>query len=331
MEAEIVTHCGECHEPGGIAGSPFLAGPDRYESIVAWPGIVVKDPAQSSMVTWSVSGGGHTGTNLDTIDGDLLARVRAWLEVEAASVGDETGPSPHVDPFAPIMGFNAVYLSTIDPALQGVAITFMAEELTPTTLKLGALNVYTTAQTGLHVVHPVFAVYPAAGEPEADPVDSFSGLDQRFPESTGEPLGAGVLILTNWQAGAKLGIGFEVIEPWSEGSGEGGAGGGSGAGCVALEEFDVAARPQFQQRCATCHGGNNGQATAAVDMSELATSSAAACSQIKNRVNLATPIMSQIFIVTDPTGNSAHPFKFGGDQSQFSTFRTQVTTWIEAE
>ena len=81
----------------------------------------------------------------------------------------------------------------------------------------------------------------------------------------------------------------------------------------------------------TCHGGNNGQATAAVDMSKLGSDDAAACAQIKNRVNTADPPSSQLFVTTDPNGNAAHPYKFNGDDQAFADFQDAVTQWIMAE
>jgi cytochrome c553 len=331
IEAELVTACGACHDAGGIGDAPFLAGPDRYKSVLTWPGVVVVDPAESLFITYSVSGSGHNGTNLDTVSGDLLGRTKAWLAAEAASITTTPDDSPHVEPFTPILGFNAVYLTSIDPALNGVAITFTAEELTPTTLKLDGLTVHTTSMTGVHLIHPVFGVYPKGAPAEADPVDSFAGLDTYFPESTSLSLGSGTLILTNWAPEAKLGLAFETCAPWTENGGDGGGGGGITGGCNDVTSFDDNATPQLQQRCVSCHGGSNPQATAAVDMSDLATDSAAACAQVKNRVNLTTPANSQVFIVTDPGGNAAHPFKFNGDANAFNDFRNDLTVWIQAE
>lgn len=333
IEQELVDNCKLCHEPGGIGDAPFLAPPDRYASVLAWPGIVVKNVDESLFLTYAITGSGHQGTQIDSIPG-LEDKVREWLEAESDAISDPIEEDvPHIDPITPILGFNAIYLTPLDDALTGVAITFTAEELTATSLKLSDIQVHTTSQTGIHIVHPVFAVYPKGKAGDADPVDSFATLDEKYGETVSAPLGVGLLILTNWEKDAKIGIGFEVAEPYSEGGGEGGGGGGGGTagGCGAQTEFDASAKPQFQNRCFSCHGGGNPNATAAVDMSDLQTDSAAACAQIKNRVNPADPPQSQIFITTDPQGNAAHNFKFGGDAGQFNTFRDQVSIWIEAE
>ncbi|MFO0555849.1 MAG: hypothetical protein U0271_46155 [Polyangiaceae bacterium] len=335
LEADLVTTCATCHEPNGIGDAPFLAPPDRYASILAWPGIVVKNPQESLLLTYAVTGGGHSGSNLDTASNMLLERVTDWLTAEAANIADPIEEAkPHIDPITPILGFNAIYLTPLDPDLEGVAITFTAEELTDTSLKLSDIEVHATSKSGVHVVHPVFAVYPKGKPADADPVDSFADLDTRYDEGTSGPLGVGILILTNWAPEAKVGIGFELVEPYSSMTGTGGAGGGTvgpGGGCSNLAAFEANAKPQLNQRCFGCHGGNNGQATAAVDMSALNNDSAAACAQVLNRVNPNDPPSSQIFITTDPQGNAAHPFKFGGDANQFSAFRDQLTTWIQAE
>ena len=77
--------------------------------------------------------------------------------------------------------------------------------------------------------------------------------------------------------------------------------------------------------------GGNGQASAALDMSELANDAAKACAQVKNRVNPADPPASQIFITTNPNGNAAHPYKFGGIADTFNNFRSGLSIWIAAE
>jgi hypothetical protein len=66
-------------------------------------------------------------------------------------------------------------------------------------------------------------------------------------------------------------------------------------------------------------------------MTALTSDPAAACSQIKNRVSPASAGSSQLFITTDPAGNAAHPFKFGGDSGKFDAFKQSVSQWISAE
>jgi hypothetical protein len=66
-------------------------------------------------------------------------------------------------------------------------------------------------------------------------------------------------------------------------------------------------------------------------MSGLGSDDAAACAQVKNRVDLENPGASQVFVNTDPGGNAAHPFKFAGSVAQWEAFKADLGVWIEAE
>ncbi len=134
-----------------------------------------------------------------------------------------------------------------------------------------------------------------------------------------------------WAANAKLSVAFQVIEPISSEVGDGGVEGGVAGGCKDVGAFMANAQQLLQQNCVGCHGGGNAGAKGAVDMSSLGADPAAACAQVKNRVNPDDAAQSQIFITTDPGGNAAHPYKFGGNGGNFSAFRTQVSQWITAE
>ncbi len=338
MEPQLMQSCGTCHDIGGIADTPFLAQkPTRYQSMVSWPGFVRRDPALSQLLTYPVSGGGHSsGVNLDSpqFADTLLPKVKAWLEAEAEtfnapapSDAADANQGPALEPFVPILGFNAIYLGPIGPDFEGMAVTFTAELLGEGTLELANIEVHPTSKKGVHMVHPLFTVYPKGAEPDPDPVDSFSNVDQTFlPGQSGE-LGPGTVVLVNWKADARLGLVFETIEVNAPAEPDGGTMEG---GCKALDAFNNNAKTRFQV-CTNCHGGGNGQAVAAVDMSKLNSDPAAACAQIKNRVTPADPPNSQIFITTDPGGNAAHPYKFGGNAGTFGTFRNDVSVWIAAE
>jgi cytochrome c553 len=330
LEEELFSACGACHDAGGIANTPFLAGPDRYKSILSWPGIVTKPASLSLFHSWSVTGGGHSGFNLDS-NPSLQEACTAWLEEEAKGIGDpvvETGPS--IPPIAPILGFNAMYLDALGAQYIGMALTFNANELTATTLQLTDLEVHPTAKLGVHLVHPLFVVFPKGGaQPEPDPIDSFSNVDTYFDTGEAALLGPGTLVLTNWAAGAKLSVAFEKIEPFSSEVPDGGEGGTTG-GCLDVNSFLANAQGPLGA-CTGCHGGQNGGATGAVDMSELQSDPPSACSQVRNRINPNDPPQSQLFITTDPGGNATHPFKFNGDPNAFNAFMASVSVWITAE
>jgi len=338
LEPTFYTSCGPgCHEAGGIADAPFLSGPDRYQSVTSWPNFIVKDPTQSKLVTYPVSGPQHPYKKLDQppLDTTLFPQIKAWLAAEAAAIVTAGAPDaggPFVQPFAPIMGFNAVYLTPLGPGLTGMALTFNADLITAGALELTDIEVHPTATNGLHVVHPLFAVNPVGLPADPDPVDSFSNVDQYFAAGASGVLGPGTLILTNWQTNAKLSLAFQTLELVSAATADAGAEGGpAGGGCKDVASFTTNAQPELQNNCFTCHGGANAQAMGAVDMSKLTSDPAAACAQVRNRVSPATPAQSQIFVTTDPGGNAAHPYKFGGSSSKFDAFKTSMTQWIQAE
>jgi mono/diheme cytochrome c family protein len=331
LEPELISNCVACHGPGD---TPFLAGNDVYKTITAWPGMITQDPAKSKLLTRPLNVAAHPGVNIDspTLVDTLKPALEAWLEEESKAIigpGEELGPS--IPPLTPNLGFNTVYLNDFGPEFVGVAISFYADELTPNLLELRELVVHATSDWGVHIVHPLFVVFPKGLEADPDKIDSFSGLDQYTDINEHEPLGPGVLLLTNWLPEAKLGISFEKIEPYNSQGGGGAGGGSSGGGCGDVQSFIDNARDLLANNCGGCHRGGNAAATAAVDMRDLDADPASACAQVKNRVNLGNPPASQLFVTTDPNGGSGHPFKFGGSQANFDNFRQAATVWITAE
>lgn len=325
--------CGVCHDVGGLADTPFLAGPDRYQSFVSWPGIVAATPENSILISYAMTGKGHSGTNLDSpaLKNTLLPKVNAWLAEEANSF-TEPPPQvgPYIKPFAPIMGFNAVYLGPLGVDFEGMAVTFGAELLSDTTLQLTDIQLHPTSKAGVHIVHPLFVVHPVGKPAAPDPVDSFSNVDQIFAAGEAGTIGPGTLILVNWSKDAKLSLAFEKIELDVLANPDGGDGGTPGGGCKDVASFSANAVGPLGA-CTGCHGGGNGQAVAALDMTALKSDAAKACAQVKNRVNPDNPSASQLFVTTDPNGNAAHPYKFSGNDGLFNDFRNSVSTWVAAE
>ncbi|MDC3952475.1 hypothetical protein [Polyangium jinanense] len=332
MEADLMSACGLCHDVAGLADTPFLAGPDRYQSFASWPGVVATDPEHSLLLSYAMTGKGHSGTNLDSpaLKNTLLPKVKAWLAQEAMNFTQPPPQAgPHIDPFVPIMGFNAIYLGALGPEFEGMAVTFQADLLAETTLELTNIELHPTSKTGVKIVHPLWVVHPLGKDPNPDPVDSFSNVDTIYQAGESGALGPGTLVLVNYSKDAKLSLAFELIQKYEPASPDAGDGGPTG-GCKDVASFDANAKQQFGA-CLNCHGGGNGQAVAAVDMSGLNNDSAKACGQIRNRVNPNDPASSQIFITTNPGGNAAHPFKFGGQSGAFNNFRDSVSIWIAAE
>jgi mono/diheme cytochrome c family protein len=336
LEPTLMSNCSAgCHVENGIADAPFLQGPDVYQSITSWPGIITQDPTQSKLETVPVTGTAHP-VKLDQppLSTTLFPQIKKWLSVEAQGIvaGGVADAGKYIPPFVPIIGFNAVYLTPLGDAYTGMAITFDAALIDSMTLELTNITVQPTAAAGVHLVHPLWVVYPVGLLPDPDPVDSFSNVDQYFQPGQPATLGPGTLVLTNWSQDAKLSVTFqtiELVEPMADGGTDGGTTGGGG--CKSESTFEQDALPAFKANCVVCHGGQNPQAMAAVDMSGATSDPAAMCAQVKNRINPSDPSSSQIFVTTDPGGNAAHPFKFGGSPMKFSDFENTVTPWIQAE
>ena len=336
VEAELVKECAGCHKVGGQADTPFLGDPETknpspYEAITSWPGILVVDWKKSDLVTWPASGV-HSGPAPSSA---LADGIEAWLKIESESIAETTEESdPTLAPRKPIMGgFNSFYLDSLGQEFSGMAITFFAEELSDSTLKLSKLEVHPTLKNGIDIDHPLFVVYPKGSTaPEPDPVDSFSNVAQSVEVGTSAPLGPGLVILSNWSKGAKISIAFKSIAATDPNGGMGGAGGAGGndGPCMALSAFTNNAAPALAP-CMLCHGGGNGTATNAVDMTQLQSNPTAACGQLYNRIDPNNPQQSQLFVTTNPNVANGHPFKFGGNSNNFNTFVTAVTTWIQAE
>jgi hypothetical protein len=336
LSPALVEACISCHDAGGVSDNPFLKEP-VYETITSWPGIIRKNPDESTLVTKPVNGGGHSGTNLDNdqLKDTLFPQIKEWLAEEAKAIAStpEEQKGKSIEPFAPILGFNAVYLTPLGADFNGMAITFNANELTPNTLELTNIEVHSTAKLGLHMVHPLFSVYPKGGNPNPDPADSFSNIDQYIEYGERAVLGPGTLILTNWVPEGKLQLSFEKIEKYSMLEGDGGVDGGLGGGCKNIDSFNMNAKGQFNPCFSMCHGGQDPQATAAVDMTGLVGDADVTngCAQIRNRVKPEDPPQSQLFITTNPDIVTGHPFKFGGDKNAFNGFQNAVSTWIVTE
>lgn len=326
----LKSECGACHELNGPADEPFIAEPDPYASITAWPGIVVKD-ANKSILVVHPNEPNHGGGQAPPISDELKAKALAWLKIEAMNLPDSMGNLVYsVKPFKPILGggFSNIYLDDIDPSLKYASISFSARELDSDLLQLKLLEVHPVEGQIIHVVHPLFTVYPMNGEPDPDPIDSFSGVDQTFqldsPDSQDLTLGTGELILTNWQKDAYLGIAFELIE--NQG------GGGPAVGCKDVAKFKAEVVPQMQYCADTCHGGANETAKATMDLSKIGVDPPdEACAQVRARITPGDPEMSRIVIVTDPTGGAVHMYKFMGNKNKYQAFKTAVSPWIVSE
>ena len=325
---DIIGECGACHKLSGVADAPFLAVPDVYSSITTWPGIITLTPSSSLLMTHPGSTNHGAGMAPDLTPG-LRTKVLAWLTREALDIPKPAeSTKPYITPFKPLLkgAFNTVYLDPLGKSLESSSISFNAVELgnPPSMLMLTHVEVHPVAETSIHLVHPIFTVYPAGGGEEPDPVDSLSNVDQTLGLNDDPTLGTGTVVLTNWQKDARLGLAFETAAVTGEGT--------PLYPCKNIAKFVSEVVPQLPYCATTCHGGKEAKPTAAMNLSKLDVMPPdAACSQVRVRIHPGDPETSDIVTVTDPSKQIAHGYKFAGNKSKYSAFKAAVTPWINSE
>jgi hypothetical protein len=306
---------GPCHVEGKGGAPAWLAPPDAYASATVYPGIVAANPESSVLLTK----GRHEGPDL--VD-PLRTQVQQWLQAEAQFAKGQALPT--TDPFALQPGTNVVDISKAGTSINGARLTFEAQ-VSGAIVTLSNMQVLAPPSTGLHVVAPIFVVIPAQGAERPD--DSFSNADETIAPGQSATLQPGMLILTDWEAGAHMRIEFTKLEAVTVTIPDAG-GGPTGGGCKAVAAFTANAVPAIQQNgCLGCHD-KGGSGNGALDLSALAKSprdDATACNQALTRADPQNPPQSDIVLA--PTGGVAnHPFK-----NASSTFATMMEAWIGAE
>ena len=311
----LTSFCAGCH--GTDTSVPFMDnGNGMYGSVMEWPNLIsLKVPGASSLLTK----GAHSGPAWQPEQATI---IRAWIDAEALLAPEDEGLL-ETTPFVPVVGENTINLGDI--GLAGATITFRMEPLS-SGMYLSRLSL-NAAEEGLHVVHPTFV--PWEGDsPHPDPVDRFSSVDVYAAPQESVSVGGGTLILVNIASPSPISVRFEVAEVAEQGD-------TVLEGCNDIAAFTANAQPQFSQSCVSCHGGGNGGATAATDMSLMNDLSpegqAAACGQILSRTNLLDPNNSSIFLAAEPQSALGHPFKFGGNNTNFLAYRAAVLNWVNAE
>lgn len=331
FQSDLIGECGACHKLGGVADAPFLALPDVYSSIVTWPGIVTLTPA-SSIVLKHPGEVTHGGGMAPDMSKSLRAKVLIWLQKEALDIPKPSeSTKPYITPFKPLLkgAFNTVYLDPLGKTLESASISFNAVELgsPPSMLLLTRVEVHPVADTTIHLVHPIFSVYPAGGGEEPDPIDSFSNVDQTMDLSDDPALGTGTLVLTNWQKDGRIGLAFETAEVTGDGTPLDGC---KSDATKALFVKDVV--PALQYCAATCHDGMQAKPTAAMSLAKLTMMPPdEVCARVRARIHPGDPETSDILVVTDPSKQVAHGYKFAGNKGKYSAFKTAVTPWINSE
>jgi hypothetical protein len=325
LEPALYTACGGCHGTStGLAAAPkWLLGPNRYATVMAYPGIVVTDVEDSLLLTIgdTIQHAGGPG-----LSGQLLGEVTAWLVMESDVL--QSVALPATAPFSIQNGTNTISISK--GGVTGASMSFTVL-LGDSIVTFTDMTITAPATTGLEIVDPIFAIVAPGQSPVGDVGDSFSNLDQTVPAGQTATLGVGLMVLdvaatigSNWTNSDKLEIQFTSLTKVS--SSDGGTSEGGAGGCKDLTDYVADAVPAIQANtCLTCHQGQNAEATANLDMTMVGTNNAAACAQALTQVDLADPAMSNIILA--PTGGIAsHPFKGAS-----ASFKTMMLEWIDKE
>jgi len=339
--------CVSCHN-GSRASIDFLSG-DGQDAVKArllayTPPVVNFDAPSSSRIN---SKGAHDGPALTA---DESVKIVGWLQAEkTAKAHDPLNPvkeiKVRVDALAMCTGglpdnaagtcpTNHVSIAAVENAgisLPGAEISFTAQNsggsnsLYLTNLKLNG------GTSGAHVEYPLFVSIPAQGDPYPDQIDRFFSLKSNVGPNASDLLAGGTHLFAGFDPSRPLEIHFKIISAFKPDSG--GGGGNSGL-CKVLATFKTNVAQQIQTSCAAqCHSGGQAGAKGAMDTTGINSADdatlAIACAQVRTRVNLTTTDQSGLYLAPDPGSNTNHPFKFAA--GAFTTFKTSVDVWVQAE
>ncbi|MFO0741016.1 MAG: hypothetical protein U0270_34275 [Labilithrix sp.] len=305
VQPKLSQSCGPCHTLGSNAAPIWMDPSDPYGSIKAYKGIVVPDADASILLTKPA----HDGP---AIAASLAPAVKAWLTAETASA---TAPA------ATTATTNAIAIPNgatgIDLPAPGGRITFTASFASEIlTLKDVALAAPTGA--GVHASGVHIDIVHADNSKTTN--DSLADADTTAAAGATAPLGVGLVVIPRVNAGDKIAIRIDAFAPATGTTAQTG-------GCKSVASFQTNAAPELKSRCLNCHD-TGGSGFGALDLSALAGATpnfAKACGQAKSRIDTASPATSSLIVA--PTGGVAtHPLK-----NAPATYRTAVTTWINAE
>ncbi|MGE3546486.1 MAG: hypothetical protein AB7L28_21345, partial [Kofleriaceae bacterium] len=291
-------------------------------------------PASSRLLTK----GAHEGPELAAAQ---VTELLDWIvaEREAQAIDEPAGhPVLETAPFAPALctsgappdptcPINDIDLSPL--GLPGAKVQFLAQAL-GSGLYVHRLKVI-AGTDGAFIEHPLFVSWPAQGDPVPDSIDRFFDVSLNLTANTDAAIGGGTAGFIGFVASDRVTIHFRSVQPYRPDEGGPMTMPGAG-GCKDLASFKTNARAMFAQACASCHAGQDPNASSAMNITGIAGPDDAtvliACNQIKTRVNLALPDQSGIYLAPDPANNN-HPFRFTAQE--LATFRASVNVWINAE
>jgi cytochrome c553 len=334
----LQTNCVSCHN-GSRPNVDFLSGAnadDIRDRLMAYtPAVVNFDAPSSSRV---LTKGLHDGPELRAED---LSSVLQWIQAEKDAQDTAPGnatvtlatapialtlcPTGTVANQCPLNHVSFEMLPDIGPMLPGAEITFSAFALDTavyfTNLKLNG------GTAGVNIEHPLFVSVPATGDLIPDKIDRFFDVKMNEKAGGADPIGGGAASFEGFLQTNMVEIHFKIVQAFKPDTTTAPTG-----GCKVLATFKSNVAGQLNTNCASCHtGGGNGKG--AVDMTGIAAADDAnqltACNQVRTRVDLVTPANSALYNAPNPGSATNHPFKFSA--AAFTTFKTSVDAWIQAE
>lgn len=327
MEPDLRAKCGgACHDQSTTEQAPPWLKPPAYDTIRAYPGIVIPDVYSSKILIKP----NHLGISLqDKSLAGLRDKVVKWLTAEAEASNEKDLPA--TDPFPVVAGANSVDLSRAGKDIAGAKLTFDAtihQVDQSQILQLQNVAITAPATTDLKVTHPVFILVPNGDGSNGakDPTDQFSTVDQTVPAGQTVALGPGAAMLVRFPQKGQLKIQFQKLQPPTAV--------GAGRACKNVAGFTANVVPAIQaQNCLSCHAGGDpdlgASAVNAVDMRKLGSNDTAACVQLLAKVNLGDRAKSSLILA--PTSGNSLPHKGGKNIDPTSDFVTKMMAWIQSE
>lgn len=334
--------CVTCHN-GSRAQVGFLIGGEDLEireNLLAFERSIVnlEAPSSSQLLTKGI----HDGPALTP---DQSGTVLEWIQSERAgeqSRPDKPGEEQLATPAFAIQLCTAglpdnpegtcptsrVALSTVPTAgsnIPGAEITFTAQSLAGGLYMSNLKLVGGTA--GTFIDHPLFVSRPKEGAPVPDKIDRYYNLKLNLMANGSEQLAGGTAMFAGFSPTDELEVHFKVLSAFKPETG-----GGGGGECKAFAQFQANAVAQLQARCASCHAGADQRAKGAMDITGFnaadPATQAAACAQVRSRINLTNTDQSGFYLAPAP-GAGNHPLKL--NQADFDTFKAALNVWVLAE
>jgi hypothetical protein len=337
----VTCHNGSRPNVGFLIGDDDLAIRDTLMSFM--PAVVNLDAASSSQI---VTKGLHEGPQLTA---DETSKLLEWLDSERSAANHDpdhpliqlatkpfavqlcTGGAP--DNAAGTCPTNHIALTgvpTDGTALAGSEIAFTAQGLTG---GLYLTNLVATGGTsGFYAEHLLFVSLPAKpADPFPDQIDRYYALKLNVGPTKTNPIDGGTEDFVGFAPTDMIELHFKILTAFKPDTS-----GTKPDGCKMLPSFKTNAQAQLNTNCASCHGGANPTAQAAMDLSNIAATTddkiLLACNQVRSRINFQTTDQSGFYLAPDPGNATNHPFKFPSPQGEtFTTFKAAMDVWVKAE